>query len=152
MELVAPFQLVEDYISYTPDWPKPVGWPWDWPIQPDCILDDPQCKFCSTNSYTCIRTRFKSDFTETKTDRKGRGLLAGKPGRGTVVFEKGQPLGRLVGELVAPGTYTNSWGFDLVRSDIMPKRPIVAQIYPRDRGNVFRLVNHACKKYASAEV
>jgi hypothetical protein len=44
------------------------------------------------------------------------------------------------------------WGLDLVRCDIKPKSPTVAQIYCRDKGNVFRLVNHACGNSASAVV
>lgn len=147
MRLLAPFQPIEDNISQTPRWPKPVGWPWAWPLKPDCVLDDVQCEVCSQNSCNCITTRFKSEFTEGRCGKKGRGLLAG------AVFKKGEILGRLVGELVAPNTHADGWAFNLMRSDISSTGPpYAAQIYCRDKGNVFRLVNHACGDSASAYV
>jgi hypothetical protein len=152
MQLLVPFEPIEDNISKTPDWRRPEGWDYEWPIQPDRVMDDTECEFCNDRSCDCITTYFKSDITVGACGKKGRGLLAGVPGRGTVVFKKGEPLGRLVGELVAPGTYANGWAFNLLRSDISPARPYVAQIYSREKGNAFRLVNHACRDSASAHV
>lgn len=113
------------------------------------VLRGAGCDICSATSCDCITQIFKSDFTPAVCGRKGRGLLAGRPGRGTVVFQKGDALGRLLGDIVPPGTYSDGWGFDVPSDfDGVP----AVQIYPRDRGNIFRLVNHECGRNATAFV
>lgn len=83
--------------------------------------------------------------------KKGEGLLAGVRGRGRIVFKKGQKLGRLVGDFVAPKTRIHGYGFELQRKDL-DGNPVVAQIYTGARGNEFGKVNHACGDFASATV
>lgn len=149
IDLLEPVQFIDENMGATPDWPKPLHWPWNWPVLPD--RDEGQCDLCGEMSCRCITSCFPSDFTPLACGRKGRGLFAGVPGRGTTVYKKGDALGQLVGEIVRPGTYKNGWALELRRSDIEGE-PYVGQIYCRDKGNLFRLVNHACGDSASATV
>lgn len=142
LRLMEPFQAIEENLYTTLHWRTRRGAP---SIRPDYISDD--CELCSEASCRCIATLDTSEFTVRQCGLKGRGLLAGVPGRGTLVFKKGDRLGRLVGELVPPKTYSDGWGLDLYNGGVQ-----IAQIYPRNRGNLFRLVNHDCGNSFSAKV
>ncbi len=146
LRLLEPFQAIEDNVYTASQWPERTRCSL---IRPDSVSDNPWCEVCSQDSCRCIETLFKAEFTAAPCGIKGRGLLAGVPGRGTLVFKKGDALGRLVGELLPPKSHFDGWAFDLDSDDGGTQ---VAQIYSRNKGNLFRLVDHDCGSCRSATV
>lgn len=73
---------------------------------------------------------------------KGLGFQAVSAEPGAIVYRRRDLIGYLTGRLVPPGTLDDDGAVDFHKS----------QIDCRDEGNNFRLLNHACPRYAVARL
>lgn len=125
------------------DWPKPDRWLWDWPQHPMWVpYSDRQCELCDLctkeNICDCITTCLPENKPRiTNEGRKGQGVRAIG-----LTYLKDQILGEFCGEIVPLETHEDGWPMEFIRPDLNDEP--VAQIYPRERGNWVRKVNHSC--------
>jgi hypothetical protein len=155
MKGLAPFMEKFDAITenvFEPkkyDWPKPAGWPWDWPKHPMLLPSfEPQCDLCDgvEKECDCITTCLPGKKPQiTNEGEKGQGVrLIG------LTCTRGQILGEMVGEVVPLETHHDGWSIEFIRPDLHGEP--VAQIYPREKGNWVRKVNHSCHPSAEFRV
>lgn len=147
--LLAPCPDMDESTCTFPDlgWPRPEDWPeaWPWPTRPDYLPPNTQCDVCSFGNCQCIKTCFPPEPDVQVCGAKGLGLVA------RIGYEKSTRIGQLVGHIGRPNQYADGWAFDFRRSDL-DCEPDVGQIYCRDEGNCFKLLNHSCGQAANAGV
>lgn len=141
-------QYRDENIVATPDWEKPDGWLGDWPANADSLPTGTKCAVCSSEACACIQGYFSRIPRVSSYGRKGLGLQA--VATGELAYKKDQPIGEVVGCIVAPGRYKDGYSLDLIRSDLEGE-PIVGQIYTGRESNLLRFINHRCR-HPSAEV
>ena len=129
------------------DWPKPDCWRWDWPQSPAWVdPSETQCDLCKEEKCNCIITCLP--------ENKPRITNEGGKGQGVRVvgmaYRKDQILGELGGEFAPLHTYHNGWPIEFRRPDLADEP--VAQIYPKEKGNWVRKVNHSCRPSAEFRV
>jgi len=114
-------------------WPKPGGWPEAWPANPTKLLSaQTSCSLCTDTACRCIHSRMAASPHVTAEGPLGQGVRAyGEPGK--IVYQNGQLLGELVGQLVPLDTHHDGWAMEFVRPDLNDAP--VAQIYTRHVGN-----------------
>lgn len=125
---------------------------WGWPTNPVAVPS--HVKWCDAD--TC-RRRTMCKCASRLIPEVPRISINGPKGRGiraVGVFEKGEILGELTGELVPAGMFSgggsgvvSEWTWEVRRPDVRGKEgegagSIVAEIWPRERGNWVRLVPH----------
>ena len=154
LSFLKPFPSIpEDIYDPTeyPCWPKPGGWPveWPWPADPTSLPDihERQCDFCLGTACTCNIIIDKARPRIKEYGLKGRGLQAIASKAGQVAYKQGEIIGQLTGKIVPSNSYSDGWSLELVRADIS-EEPVVCQIHCADTGNYFRLMNHSCKAAA----
>ena len=141
---------------YDPDkyqtWPRPELWPeeWPWPADPTGHYGLEKCDLCEADNCDCMNKLSDNKPRIRQYRKKGRGLQAVAQERGQVAYRKGDIIGFLNGEVVPAGTYSDGWTLDFVRPDILGE-PTVCQIHTKERGNIFRLLNHSHKANAKFE-
>jgi len=157
-EYLEPFPTItENYYdpSGYPDWRKPIGWRWEWPVDPTSLLDldDRSCEICQLPECTCSSPSPGQIMPRIKYyGAKGRGLQAVSRKPGELAYLKGAFIGELTGQIAPPGRHDDGWAVEVKRGDFgSTSATPVCQIYCARMGNCFRLINHACKNYANAE-
>jgi JmjC domain, hydroxylase/SET domain len=136
-----------------PDWPRPTDWPkeWDWPIDPTSLNpNERQCEMCYETTCRCIDTaRRTMPRIKNYGGKKKRGLQAVAERPGQIAYKKGDTIGQYTGELVPLDTKRDGWALELWRTGAaFPFESSVCQIYAKERGNCFRLLNHHCNSNA----
>ena len=153
MKELAPFTEKFPVITeneYNPekyDWPRPDRWLWDWPQNPMWVpSSDRRCNLCDEKECNCIVTCLPENKPRiTNEGRKGQGVrVIG------LTYLKGQILGELTGEVVPLDTHHDNWPIEFTRPDLDDEP--VAQIYPKEKGNWVRKVNHSCDPSAEFRV
>jgi hypothetical protein len=125
------------------DWPKPDCWLWDWPQSPAWVPpSDKLCDLCDLceidQKCNCISTCLPANKPRI-TNEAGKGQGVRVEG---MTYQKGQILGQLAGEFAPLDAYNNGWPMEFRRTDLADEP--VAQIYPKEKGNWVRKVNHSC--------
>ncbi|KAK4466902.1 hypothetical protein QBC42DRAFT_165701 [Cladorrhinum samala] len=125
---------------------------WGWPTNPMAVPS--HVKWCDAD--TC-RRRTMCKCASKLIPEVPRISINGAKGRGiraVGVFEQGEILGELTGELVPAGMFSgggsgvaSEWTWEVRRPDVRGKEgegaaSVVAEIWPRERGNWVRLVPH----------
>jgi hypothetical protein len=133
------------------DWPKPDCWLWDWPQSPAWVPpSDKLCDLCDLceidKKCNCIITCLPANKPRI-TNEAGKGQGVRVEG---MTYQKGQILEQLAGEFAPLDTYNNGWPMEFRRPDIADEP--VAQIYPKEKGNWVRKVNHSCDPSAEFRV
>ncbi|KAH7418748.1 hypothetical protein BKA64DRAFT_655115 [Cadophora sp. MPI-SDFR-AT-0126] len=134
------------------DWPKPDGWLWDWPRHPMWVppSDERQCELC----HLCTKEKICDCISTCLPKNKPRITNEGRKGQGVraigLTYLKDQILGEFCGEVVPLDTHKDGWPMEFIRPDLNDEP--VAQIYPRERGNWVRKVNHSCDPTAEFRV
>jgi SET domain len=129
------------------DWSKPDCWLWGWPQSPAWVPpSDRQCDLCNEEKCNCITTCLPENKPRI-TNEAGKGQGVRVEG---MTYQKGQILGELVGEFAPLDTYNDGWPIEFRRPDLGDEP--VAQIYPKEKGNWVRKVNHSCDPSAEFRV
>jgi JmjC domain, hydroxylase/SET domain len=136
-----------------PDWPRPTDWPkeWDWLIDPTSLNpNERQCEMCFETTCCCIDTAQRTmPRIKDYGGKKKRGLQAVAERPGQIAYKKGDIIGQYTGELVPLGTKCDGWALELWRTGAnFPFESSLCQIYAKERGNCFRLLNHHCNPNA----
>lgn len=135
-------QNIKPVVSLTEDEYCSVDYP-VWQNPTILLPSTTQCDFCPVQSCDCYSSFVSNAKPRIKRYRgKGLGLQAVSARPGTIVYPRHKLIGFLTGKLVPPGSCTHDRAVDFVQS----------QIDCSDRGNEFRLLNHACQKHAVAQL
>ncbi|KAF7557270.1 hypothetical protein G7Z17_g809 [Cylindrodendrum hubeiense] len=136
-----------------PEWPKPTGWPseWPWPANPLGIVPwDRQCDFCEESRCSCVAEKLQARRPRIKSyGSQGLGLQAVAANEGEVAYTRGEVIGQLGGKLVPADTHAHNslWVVGMHRPDIS-RESNVCQIYVGATSNCFRNLNHCCRASA----
>ncbi|KAL2144450.1 hypothetical protein VTI28DRAFT_9098 [Corynascus sepedonium] len=146
--LLAPFRLLKQnhYNSKSGyHWPRPVGWNWDWPIDPSLVKPgDKLCSLCPRKNCRCAEVKIPQIPRISDDASKGPGI------RSVGTHKANDILGELVGELVPLGSCASHWTMPLRRPDLEDET--VAEIYPGRMGNWVRKVTHSTDPSATFRV
>ncbi|KAK3371901.1 hypothetical protein B0H63DRAFT_483209 [Podospora didyma] len=137
--LMGPFHLIESNIfNLDYFWPRPASWRSEWPMDPTLVApeDNTDCDMCSERSCDCFAKHILPVPRIMEDGRRGPGV------RAVGTHYMGSLLGELVGELAPIGTHREPWQWTIEFRRPDMGNEVVAEIYPLEKGNWVRKVNH----------